>query len=116
MIKTIICDIDGTILIQEGNCYGQLTSEPQLTEGALEKVYEWEMLNYNIILITGRKESTRKITEQQLESLGIVFDQLIMGVGGGPRVLINDLKPNKSIEMATAFNILRNKGLKNVKT
>ena len=43
-----------------------------------------------------------------------MYDQLIMGVGGGPRVLINDLKPGKDIKMSVAFNINRNEGLSNV--
>ena len=49
-----------------------------------------------IILTTGRKEGMRRITEQQLESAGIVYDKLIMGIGGGARVLINDLKPDRN--------------------
>ena len=48
-----------------------------------------------IILTTGRKEGMRRITEQQLENAGIVYDRLIMGIGGGIRVLINDLKPHR---------------------
>lgn len=114
MIKTIICDIDGTLIRQEGNCYGQITSTPVLIEGTIEKLYEWERKNYNIVLITGRKESTRKVTEDQLQALGIVYDHLIMGVGGGPRVLINDLKPGKDFNTATAFNLKRNTGISNV--
>ena len=114
MIKTIICDIDGTLIRQEGNCYNQITSEPILIEGTIEKLFEWERKNYNIVLITGRKESTRRVTEKQLQELGIVYDHLIMGVGGGPRVLINDLKPGKNITMATSFNLERNSGIKNV--
>ena len=46
--------------------------------------------------------------------MGIVYDQLIMGVGGGPRVLINDLKPGKDFNTATAFNLKRNTGIINV--
>ena len=114
MIKTMICDIDGTLIRQDGNCYGQLTNPPELLEGTIEKLYEWEKKNYNIILITGRKESARKVTEAQLQDLGIVYDQLVMGVGGGPRVLINDLKPGKDFNTATAFNLKRNTGIINV--
>ena len=67
MIKTIICDIDGTLIRQDGNCYGQITGAPVLLAGTIEKLYEWERKNFNIILITGRKESTRKITEKQFK-------------------------------------------------
>jgi hypothetical protein len=37
-----------------------------------------------------------------------------MGVGGGPRYLINDCKPN-GLETAFAVNMERNKGIKNIK-
>ena len=40
--------------------------------------------------MTARKESARKITEEGLCSLGIPYDQLIMGVATGHRILIND--------------------------
>ena len=33
----------------------------------------------------------RITTERHLSELGIFYDQLIMGVGGGQRILINDL-------------------------
>jgi len=36
-----------------------------------------------------------------------------MGVGGGARYLINDNKPNGT-EYATAINIERNKGIKDI--
>ena len=115
MIKTIVCDIDGTIFHQAGDCYGQITSHAVLTPGAIEKIREWERKNYNIVLLTGRKESTRETTEKQLAKLGVMYDKLVMGVGGGPRVLINDLKPGKDITMSVAINVKRNEGLSNVK-
>ena len=46
--------------------------------------------------------------------MGIFYDILIMGVGGGTRVLINDLKPDREDLTALAYNIGRNKGLKNL--
>jgi len=112
--KTIICDIDGTLVkhnkpsIIATNLY-----IPSLLEGTLDKINEWERNGYNIILLTGRKESMRKVTENQLTQLGIYYDQLIMGVGGGPRYLINDYKPDGT-ESAFAINVERNKGIKNI--
>jgi hypothetical protein len=83
---------------------------PELIEGTLDKLNEWEKKGYNIILITGRKESMRSVTIKQLSKLGIYYDHLIMGVGGGPRYLINDFKPNGD-ESAFSINIDRNKGV-----
>ena len=49
-----------------------------------------------------------------MRSCGIFYDQLIMGIGGGIRVVINDLKPDENFETALAINLVRNKGVKNV--
>ena len=112
--KTIICDIDGT-LVQHGkpSDVAKNSCELILLEGTIDKLNEWERNGYNIILLTGRKESMRRVTEKQLSQLGIYYDQLIMGVGGGPRYLINDYKPDGT-EAAFAINVERNKGIKDI--
>ena len=81
---------------------------------AREKLIEWDRNGYNIILLTGRKESLRKVTEDQLSKTGIFYDQLIMGVGGGKRYLINDWKLNSTEDYAIAINLKRNTGIKNL--
>ncbi len=108
---TIISDIDGTLIRHNGSLDAQIFKEPELLPGVREKFNEWDIKGYNIILITGRRESLRDLTELQLKNLGIFYDQLIMGVGGGPRVLINDLKTNSNEPTAVAVNLVRNKGI-----
>ena len=56
-----------------------------------------------------------RTTERQLREAGIVYDRLLMGIGGGARVLINDLKPDRKGNTAIAINLNRNKGVQNVK-
>jgi hypothetical protein len=55
----------------------------------------------------------RKITESQLSEIGIFYDYLIMGITSGPRVLINDKKPDNEMT-AFSFNLIRNEGIKNI--
>lgn len=112
--KTIFCDIDGTLLKHQGDLSKISTSGPQLLDGTIEKLVEWDSKGYNIILVTGRRESLRKKTVECLEEMGIFYDKLIMGLGGGTRVLINDLKPSSESPTAVAINIPRNKGVKDV--
>jgi len=113
---TIFCDIDGTLVTHSPPTTSQLpTHKLELLEGTIEKILEWDKLGYNIILTTGRKESLRKITERQLGEAGIIYDQLIMGIGGGKRYLINDKKPYGTEDYAVAINLERNKGIKNLK-
>ena len=112
---TIFCDIDGTLIIHSKPTESQLpTHKLNLLEGTIEKILEWDKLGYNIILTTGRKESLRKVTEQQLAEVGIIYDQLIMGIGGGKRYIINDKKPYGTENYAFAINLERNKGIKNI--
>ena len=116
--KTIICDIDGTLIEHSTGPFNQFKKEPVILEGVKEKFEEWDMKGYNIILLTGRKESVRQRTEEQLKACGIFYDQLVMGVGGVQRILINDLKTNPDDEnnpTAVAINLIRNEGLKNIK-
>lgn len=112
--NTIICDIDGT-LTEHANPY--TSSKPsyvmKVLNGTIEKLLEWEKKGYRIILLTGRKESLRQATIQQLSEAGIFYDQLIMGVGGGVRYLINDNKPTGDVA-AFAINVERNKGIKDI--
>ena len=112
---TIFIDIDGTLINHKSsNVTEQLTCKPELLPGVVEKFCEWDGKGYKIILTTGRKESSRKLTEEALTSLGLFWDQLIMGIGPTQRVLINDLKPNINAPMAIAINVERNKGLTDV--
>lgn len=116
--KTIFCDIDGTLLkhFPPGQSfYNYVTSSENMgLVGTVDKLLEWDKKGYNIILTTGRRESMRKFTEEQLEAAGIFYDQLIMGIGGGVRVLINDLKPGSDEQTAIAFNIKRDIGISKI--
>ena len=109
--KTIFCDIDGTLLEHQGDLSKTITNQPRLLDGTITKIGEWDRKGYNIILVTGRRESMRKLTEQHLASLGVFYDQLIMGIGGGPRIVINDKKPYSDDNTCYAINIERNKGI-----
>ena len=112
--KTIICDIDGVLLEHRNQgLSSQLNASP--LNGTIEKINEWDAKGYNIILITGRRESLRNKTEQQLLMYDIFYDKLIMGVGGGDRIVVNDRKPNSDRDTAYAINLYRNEGIDNVK-
>lgn len=111
---TIFIDIDGTILYTKSNLHLQYVNESLLLDGTIDKFIEFDRKGYNIILTTGRRESMRRKTEEELERLGIFYDQLIMGLGGGKRVLINDRKPDSEEDTAIAINVTRNEGIKNI--
>lgn len=113
--KTIICDIDGTLVKHVSPLE---TAKPdfkmELLPGTLEKLAEWDVKGYNIILMSGRREGARKETERQLSEVGVIYDKLILGVGGGIRVLLNDKKPDGTTETALSYNLIRNKGIRHL--
>jgi hypothetical protein len=109
--ETIITDIDGCLLLQDGSATHQLLSEPKLLPNVKEKFDEWSSKGCFIIIVTARKESSRDITEKQLKSFGLFWDHLIMGLPSGKRTIINDLKPNSDQDTAVAINVKRNAGL-----
>lgn len=85
--KVLICDIDDT-LIHNGRII------PDVADFMSSQ-------DFGIILVTGRLDSTRRATEQELAKLGIDYDQLKM----------NDLGTSaKSVEFKkqTAIELLRN--------
>ncbi len=113
--KTIFSDIDGVLFAHCGDILKQATTIPQVLPGVLDRFREWDRAGYRIILVSGRRESMREDTEHQLRVAGIIYDELIMGVGGGVRVLINDRKPGGTEDTAIAVNLERNAGLEGVK-
>jgi hypothetical protein len=114
--KTILLDIDGVILRQYGGLDEQMLRDPKILPGVTKRLHEWDCLGYNLILCTGRRESMRKRTEEQLAACGIYYDQLVMGLGGGVRVLINNDKSSfPGLETAVGITIPKNEGLDNVK-
>jgi|TARA_R110000744_G_C19366022_1_gene561918 hydroxymethylpyrimidine pyrophosphatase-like HAD family hydrolase len=113
--NTIICDIDGTLVKHASPLE---TSKPtynmELLPGTISTIAEWDSKGYNIILLSGRRESSRIQTEKQLAEVGIIYDQLILGVGGGVRHLVNDKKPDGVTKTAVAYNLTRDVGIINL--
>lgn len=112
--KTVFCDIDGTLVTHTGDIARNFSDMSGPLPGVLDALRAWDRANYRIILTTGRKESTRPATESQLKAFGIVYDDLIMGLPNGDRVVINDRKTNGVRNTAYAVNVVRNKGLEKV--
>ena len=68
--KAIFCDIDGTILKHHGTTHGVITKKPKLLDGIVERFNHWDERGYTIIIVTGRRESLRELTENQLRKFG----------------------------------------------
>ena len=109
-MKTIICDIDGTIFKYSPNGHDAIANEePVLLPGVKEHFKRWENTGHRIILITGRRESERTRTEEELRYFHIPYDMLIMGFADTGRVLINDIGGQGQCK-AHAVSLPRNQG------
>jgi hydroxymethylpyrimidine pyrophosphatase-like HAD family hydrolase len=112
--KTIFCDIDGSIL-KHAHRFSDLDKfDPVALPGVVEKFNEWDSLGHKIILVTARKESGREMTERQLKSLGLMWDQLIMGVSSGQRILLNDKLQPEDLDRANSINLITDQGFINI--
>jgi len=116
LIKTVFCDIDGVIFshFKSIDEIIDMDVRSSILPGVKEKFQEWTAKGYMVILVTGRPPSLRRVTEQQLETAGIVYYNLIMGLPRGQRVIINDLKSNCDEYTAIGINLKRDQGLSDV--
>ena len=110
-MKTIICDIDGTLL---NYLHDRPLSERGKTDhvalpGTVERMRQWEVDGCRIIIITGRRESERTRTITELERVGIPYDMLLMGFADSGRVLINDVNSKGTVK-AHAVSLPRDQG------
>ena len=110
-MKTIICDIDGTLL---NYLHDRPLSERGKTDhvalpGTVERMRQWEVDGCRIIIITGRRESQRIRTVAELERVGIPYDMLLMGFADSGRVLINDVNSKGTVK-AHAVSLPRDQG------
>ena len=117
--KTIFCDLDGTLTKHPGPGFSTILQYPdhrlELLPGVKEFLMKIDKERYHLVITTGRKESGREATIKQLQKAGILYDQLIMGFGGGDRILINDRKEGSDRDTASAINVTRNGGVSNLK-
>lgn len=110
MSKTIFIDIDGTLIKHQGSLEKCIYGPVETIQYTEEKIQDWMLAGHRVIITTARPESTRKQTIKTLEECRIMYDMLIMGLPHGPRVVINDAKPNIG-EMAVGITIKRNSGI-----
>lgn len=122
MNKTIFVDLDGTCFKHVGSLTRILElgvgDEDHCLPGVVQAFNDWAYQGHHIVITTARPESLRDFTKRQLEAHGLFYDQLVMGIPRGPRVVINDTKPAHAgePELVTAIGISlpRNKGLVDV--
>lgn len=112
--STFFVDIDGTLV--------KYRKFEELSTAKLEPIQEVvDFINKSydegchIVITTARTEPYRLFTKQELEKIGLKYHQIIMGLGRGTRIVINDKDPDKpELDRAVGLNLTRNEGFKNI--
>ena len=104
----IFCDIDGTLIkYREFSTYKSTKAEP--IKNTIKEINRAFNKGHNVILTTARPEYLRFHTLRELNKLNIQYHMLLMSIGRGPRILINDNKPSNKLG-AYAINVERDNG------
>jgi hypothetical protein len=94
---TFFVDIDGTVVTH---------GTDRLLPGAATRVRELRSQGHQVILTTARQDVPPWLIEH---------DGVVAGIGPGPRVLINDAKPQwPALQMALAVTVPRNVGIASI--
>lgn len=107
--NTYFIDLDGTVFMHSHR-YSNLTTNIQLCPGVREALDEIDSRGDKIILCSARKESAREFTEKILSDLLVPYDQLILGIGQGKRIIVNDKLDNSSLSRCGAIDVLTDRG------
>jgi hypothetical protein len=106
--KTWFIDIDGVIFEHNGYLKEMAGIETPLpgVKALFSRIYKEDV----IVLVSARDSVYKKITIKSLDSNNIRFNYLIMNLPTGPRLLINDTKPDGE-KTAFSYNLPRNSGI-----
>lgn len=110
---TLFLDLDGTIFKHDsGGGVGEFlySKTPSLvSEGIPNWIQSVKAYGYSIVITSARHESSRSLVRDQLEAFHIPYDELLLGLSGGPRFIFNDIKSSLAcFPTSYAFNYPRN--------
>lgn len=103
---TIFCDIDGTIF-KYRQFDSLLSTKAELISGIKEYLCNHFKNDSHIVITTARPHTLKDFTIKELDDNGINYHQLVMGIGRGTRILINDSE-FEDVPRAIAIPINRN--------
>ena len=107
--KCLFVDIDGTLITNSSHHFPPYVGSGEPIENNIDYLAELhEQGRAKIVLTTSRPERLRQITIKELQTKGIPYDELIMGLPHCHRVIINDFARSNPYPSCKAINIPRN--------
>ena len=109
---TYFVDLDGVLMEHNESVHGSSDWKPDKKIETNVNVINEHFRNAKIILVTARPRALEPKLREILFEMKILFDELIMGITGGVRLLVNDRKPRfPFLDTAQAINVVRNSKL-----
>jgi NDP-sugar pyrophosphorylase family protein len=113
--ESFFYDIDGVIIEHDAGYHsriGRYDYDSREISENISKIRQQYIFGGLICLTTARPEEERKPLEDYLHKVGVPYDQLVMGLNPGKRILINDRKrTSPSVDSAVATSNIRNEKL-----
>ena len=107
--KCLFVDIDGTLITNSSHHFPPYVGSGEPIENNIDFIAELhEQGKTKIVLTTSRPEKYRQLTIMELQTKGIPFDELVMGLPHCQRVIINDFARSNPYPSCKAINIPRN--------
>ena len=107
--KCLFVDIDGTLITNSSHHFPPYVGSGEPIENNIDFIAELhEQGKTKIVLTTSRPEKFRQLTIMELQTKGIPFDELVMGLPHCQRVIINDFARSNPYPSCKAINIPRN--------
>ena len=107
--KCLFVDIDGTLITNSSHHFPPYMGSGEPIENNIDFIAELhEQGKTKIVLTTSRPEKYRQLTIMELQTKGVPFDELVMGLPHCQRVIINDFARSNQYPSCKAINIPRN--------
>lgn len=108
---TLFVDIDGTLVVYRK--FSELaTAVLTPIQDVIDLVNNYYDNGSHIVITSARPQEYESFTKQELEKIGVKYHQLLMGIGRGTRVVLNDKDPeNPDLPRAVGINLNRDKGI-----
>ena len=107
--KCLFVDIDGTLITNSSHHFPPYMGSGEPIENNIDFLAELhEQGKTKIVLTTSRPEKFRQLTIMELQTKGVPFDELVMGLPHCQRVIINDFARSNPYPSCKAINIPRN--------
>jgi hypothetical protein len=105
-LKTWFIDFDGTLVLQKSH----LSEEDYILPGTLDFFKDIVKENDFVVITTARGEDHKNRIQEFLLKNKIKYNMIICGLPTGPRVVINDKKPDGTLT-AYSVNLTRDIGI-----